>query len=217
MTEIADNKRGAMIARWLVLCAFCVVTLPSTVAQATETARLQAYMDRFPQSQLRDVYKYCFQDHFGLEHLMSDSMAAVRYIEYELQNSDTADWQYPLFYYPLLNGNYVRVDINYVRKGIVQIGVLVSAMLQSASGANPVDELQIVAWREEWGRMRDILNNMHPRPLNFEEDSEAIDSLLASGHYAFHHSELYNKTYRQHYRIIRRDVFEKMILPYITQ
>lgn len=198
-----------------MLMMLLFVASPSSEAQ-TATERLQAYMDRFPQSQLRDVYKYCFQDCFGLEHLMSDSMGAVRYIEYEINNSDTADWQCPLFHYPTLNGNYVRVDVNYVRKGIVPMGTMVSAMLQSTRGVEPVNAAQIESWKREWRQLRESLNDVRPLPRNFVAESETIDSLLAEGKYAIHHSALFNKTYRQHYRIIRKDVFEKMILPLIV-
>lgn len=198
----------------LTILTSCII-LHSSCNVSAQTEQLQSYMDRFPQSQLCDVYKYCFQDRFGLEHLMSDSLAAVRYIEYELQNSNPDDWQCPLFHYPLLNGNYVRVDINYVRKGIVPMEILVSAMLQSVKGVEPVGIEQIESWKCEWGRIRESLLDVRPLPRNFAEDSHAIDSLLESGRYAMHHSPLYNKTYHQHYRIIRKDVFDRLLLPLI--
>ena len=89
---------------------------------------VQVYMDRFPESDLRDLYKYCFQDFFGPEHLISDSLGAVNYIVYELSHSDESDWKQPLFFYPLgLMGNYVRVDINYVKQGSVKKFVIVDA------------------------------------------------------------------------------------------
>ena len=196
--------------------AMTLVALSSSRAQEAGRERLQAYMDTYPQSQLRDVYKYCFQDRFGLEHLLSDSMSAVRYLEYELQNADTADWHYPLFHYPTLYGNYVRVDINYVRKGIVPMGVMVSAMLRSTDGIEPVGEEDVEAWRKEWGNLREVLLDIRPLPCNFVEDSEVIDALLASGKYAVHHSAQFNKTYHQHYRIVRSDVFEHLLMPYIV-
>lgn len=175
-------------------------------------AKLQAYMTDYPQSQLCDVYKYCFQDYFGLEHLLTDSLAAVEYIEYELENSDPADWNRPLFCYPLLDSNYCRVDINHVRQGIIPMGSLVSAMLESyrlekEENGSPSERLD--EWRSRWSEIMLALKNVTPRPLNFEEDCEAIDELLSKGEYAFHHSRIFNEAYRQHYRIVRRDVLEK--------
>lgn len=193
-----------------LLLAMCVSPLFAQTP-ASVTARLQDYMNRFPQSQLCDVYKFCFQDCFGIEHLLTDSMAAVRYIEYEMNNADTADWQQPLFHYSLLNGNYVRVDIGYVRKGIIPLGTLVSAMLRSST---PVD-YDADKWREQWHSILDILQEITPKPLNYDEDYRLIEQTIDSGKYALHHSRLFNATYRQHYRIVRRDVFEEMLLPLI--
>ena len=179
-----------------------------------EECRLSLYMQRYPQSQLRDVYKYCFQDYFGLEHLLTDSMATVQYIEYELNNSDTDDWRRPLFYYPLLKNNYVRVDINYVRQGVIPLETLVSAMLRSAQPANFNSE----EWHNRWHSLLQLLNNSHtPKPLNYEEDYQLIEQAIKSGQYAIHHSRLFNVTYRQHYRIVRRDVFERILLPLIEK
>ncbi len=175
-----------------------------------EECRLSMYMQRYPQSQLRDVYKYCFQDFFGIEHLITDSAAAARYIEYEINNSDTADWQRPLFYYPLLLNRYVRVDINYVRRGIIPLETMVSAMLRSAK---PV-EYDPERWYSRWQTLSVYLKN-HNKPLNYEEDCQLIEQTIKSGKYAVHHSRLFNETYRQHYRIVNRYVFEAMLLPLI--
>lgn len=184
-------------------------------ADTAVVRKLQAYMDRFPQSQLRDVYKFCFQDVFGVEHLLTDSLGAVRYIEYELSHSDTADWLQPLFYYPTgMNGNYIRIDINYVRKGIIPMPVFVSAMLRSAQRHEPVSLEQ---WRMQWPKIESCMRLLAPRPDNWEADSATIAQMLANGQYALHHSARYNAAYRQHYRIVRSDIFAAELLPYIQE
>lgn len=176
---------------------------------------MQSYMTRFPQSQLCDVYKFYFQDMMGIEHLLTDSMAAVHYIEQEMTRSDTADWQRPLFYYPTgVHGNYIRVDINYIRSGIIPMDVFVSAMLRSVRNKEESDSAQH-SLRLEWQRTMKVLKRVEPQPLNWRADSVAIEDLLASGGYAMRHSTLFNTTYRQHYRIIRRDIFEQELLPFI--
>ena len=179
---------------------------------------VQDYMWRYPQSQLRDLYKFCFQDVFGLEHLLNDSLSAVRYIEYEMANSDSNDWRQPLFVYPLtLVNNYVRVDINYVRKGVVPMGVFVSAMLRSVENNVEARRIDKQSWPACWHSLLEVIERVTPRPLNFEEDKALIDEVLKKGEYAVHHSALFNATYHQHYRIIRRDVFEQLLAPLIQQ
>lgn len=180
-------------------------------------ARLGDYMSTFPQSQLRDVYKFCFQDFFGLEHLLSDSLAALRYIESEMAYADSADWQLPLFHYPLLDSHYVRFDINYVRQGVIPADKLVSAMLKSV-GKSSFGSEDLERWKKCWGDILSVLQDMgDKRPLCFDEDRATIDSLFAGGHYALHHSKLYNATYRQHYRIVSSEVFQSDLLPLIGE
>ena len=202
-------------ARWMVAQTYwdtAVAECFSSNFYDWEECRLAVYMQRYPQSQLRDVYKYCFQDCFGLEHLLPDSLSAVGYIEYELNNADSSDWKRPLFYYPLLKNNYVRVDINFVRQGIIPLGTLVSAMLRSSQPANYDAE----KWHNRWQVLLSLLGNPNTRkPLNYDEDYQLIEQTIESGQYALHHSRLFNETYRQHYRIVRRDVFESMLLPLI--
>ncbi len=175
----------------------------------------QAYMEKFPQSDLRDLYKFLFQGYFGPEHIISDSMGAVDYINYEIEHADPADWDSPLFYYPVgLLGEYIRVDVNYVRRGIIPMGSMVSALLRSAKplGNNRVS---LDFWKRCWQMVIEQLPSLKPLPGNIEADSTAIVQTLASGNYAVHHSRRYNAAYRQHYRIVRHDIFETELLPFI--
>lgn len=50
---------------------------------------------------------------------------------------------------------------------------------------------------------------------DYSSDKVAIDSLLDAGKYVMHHSRAYGVAYHPHYRILRRDIFEKEILPYV--
>ena len=40
---------------------------------------------QYPLATLQDIYKTCYQDFFGAEHLMNDTAAARYYINYELE------------------------------------------------------------------------------------------------------------------------------------
>lgn len=171
--------------------------------RATES--LREYMTQYPESQLRDIYKFCFQDFFGLEHILTDSASAVAYIEKEIAIADEGEWQPEPFAYPLLMGNFTRVDLAYVHNGKIKASELVSAMLKSQ--CEPMD---IEQWRELWHTILKCLDEVEPRPLNYEEDINIIEELFDSGEYALHHSEHFNETYHQHYRIVRTDVFKQL-------
>lgn len=56
---------------------------------------------------------------------------------------------------------------------------------------------------------------MHLGLPGYDTDKAAIDSLLSTGDYAFHHSDAFTNAYDPHYRIIRRDLFEAELLPYL--
>ena len=42
-------------------------------------------LSNYPKSRLLDIYKSCFQDFMGAEHLVGDTLSVRRYLEYELQ------------------------------------------------------------------------------------------------------------------------------------
>ncbi len=173
---------------------------------------LQRYMDDYPQSQLRDVYKFCFQDYFGLEHIITDSLSIAAYIQDEIDNTADSEWAQPRFVYPLLDSNYYRVDIGYVRDGTIPLSTLVHAMLETSRHSAPVDNKMLADWGQRWHQLLALLDEVTPQPLNLETDRILIDSLLNAGHYALHHSKHFNNTYHQHYRIVSRKIIKELTL-----
>jgi hypothetical protein len=49
-----------------------------------------------------------------------------------------------------------------------------------------------------------------------QEDKAFIEGVLAQGRYAISHSPQYREAYAPHYRIIKRDIFEKELTPLIN-
>lgn len=47
--------------------------------------------EHYPMATLQDVYKTCYQDYFGAEHLMSDTAAARNYLSMELEACRNTD------------------------------------------------------------------------------------------------------------------------------
>lgn len=174
----------------------------------------------YPQSTLQDVYKSCFQDYFGPTHIIASREAARSYIEYELFHSTLTDTRY---YEPCgWRSQYVRVNLAVVADSLVSLDAFADAFYRSTPMQTPDVTSQ---WIEEWERIATIAHKLAvemsttepqlSRFINqFNSDSVAIADMLATGHYVVHHSEPYSEAYNPHYRIIRRDIFEREILPY---
>ena len=172
--------------------------------------RLSEYMQRYPEAQLVDVYKYCFQDVYGPGHLIKDSAACAEAIAEELEFVDVADKRFPDWEYAGIEGSYVRVNLSVIKDGRVPLNRFVEMLMRGAKVPKP---MPIYDWQGNWMKLQKILNSMRQRPLNFDEDATMIHALLDQGQYAAHHSRHFNDAYGPHYRLIRRDIFEQEMMP----
>jgi len=167
-------------------------------------------MESYPQSRLLDIYKSCFQDYMGAEHLVSDKDRVKAYLDEEL-NTTTLDELMPWYYEPCgIDGNYVRVSIRAVKEGIMTEDLLLDAFIRSAN--NPLRPT-IEAWRDRWHEIIGTIDEMHLNLPNYLEDKQFIDSVLSKDKYAISHSPEYREAYHPHYRIVERGIFEQEILP----
>ena len=171
-------------------------------------------MESYPQSRLLDIYKSCFQDYMGAEHLVSDKDRVKVYLDEEL-NTTTLDELMPWYYEPCgIDGNYVRVSIRAVKEGIITEELLLDAFIRSAN--NP-RRPTIEAWRDRWHEIIGTIDEMHLNLPNYLEDKQFIDSVLSKDKYAISHSPEYREAYHPHYRIVERVIFEQEILPQLQK
>lgn len=168
---------------------------------------------RYPEATLQDVYKSCFQDRFGMAHILTDRSRVEYYIVAELNEDDylpdsvyyeSCGWQ----------GNYVRVNLSAIKDGMITLDQLVDAFMVSAPDTVPSVTQQ---WIDEWEAILSIVRDIKPELQNIETDAEAIRQLLNRGENVMHHSRRYNECYHPHYRIIRRDIFEAHLLPKLSK
>ena len=163
----------------------------------------------YPESTLQDVYKAFYQEHFGPEHMISDTAAVRNYLEYELAHCD--DQVGHLYYESIgLDGGYVRVYLKAVTDGLITAEELLQAFLDSAVARQ---EFQ-VEWSTIWNSIIDIIDELKPGFGN-EERELLRDASLKNQ--AVHHSKAYSTAYHPHYRIIDRTIFEMMLKPLIDR
>ena len=187
------------------VCAHAQTKCIDAVAVRVAVERMMA---DYPHSTLQDIYKSFFQDNFGPGHAVPDSARAAAWLHSELEKVDRLD--VPLYEPTGYKGNYYRVSLAAIASGKVQADALLSAFLRSVRAVQPSE---VAAWAKEWEQIEGIIAAMELSLPNYDTDAVAINEILATGHYAVHHSRLYNEHYAPHYRIVAKDIFEKEIQP----
>lgn len=171
---------------------------------------VERQMADFPESSLLDIYKSFFQDNFGPGHIVSDTTAACNYIRRELAEARRYDRHY---FEPAGRGeNYYRVSLAVIADSIVPFDTFFNAFYVSVKDVQPVD---IELWRQQWQDIVKVIDGMNLNLPDYDRDKASLDSLLASGAYAWHHSRRYNYVYEPHYRLMKREIFESDIKPLI--
>lgn len=193
----------------LILTAALLVSCSGPVDRKAVRESIDRQLEAFPESRLQDLYKSFFQDRFGPGHIISDREGALKYIMSELEDAGAISGPYtePCGW----EGNYVRVSLGAIKEGLISADGLTDALVKSAI---PVTDDAIVDWKKEWRAILSEIKSAHPGLPGLAEDSMKLDSLLASGQYACHHSKEYSRAYHPHYRIVRREFIGDLMKHY---
>ena len=167
-------------------------------------------LEQYPQARLLDVYKSCFQDYMGAEHLVADMASVQAYLQQELDMTEADDLQ-PWYFEPCgTEGNYVRVSLRSVKEGLISAELLLDAFIASANGG---ERPSVESWAARWHEILSAIEHMGLTLPHYEQDKQFIEDVLAQGKYAISHSPDYRDAYAPHYRIVRRDIFERDLRP----
>lgn len=159
----------------IALISFFNFQFSISLAQCPDA--LMQYAQRYPAAESQDLYKLVFQDLYGPGHLLTDSLAAVRYISKEVAEMNDSypedisaidDGPFPLYEYTLCDSNFVRVNLILVKRGVIPLEQFVSALLRSTEGLPTPDPKFVMT-----------------------------------------HSAAFKAAHDPHYRIIRRDIFDR--------
>lgn len=200
------------LGRWIAAATAAATLTTCGSGEARTEAAIRTAVERqlavYPHSTLRDLYKNFFQDRFGPGHIVADTAAAGRYLRAELAEADslTGAAYEPTGY----EGRYLRVNLSVIRDGSVSYERYFDAFVRSV---NQIEPPTAEAWRSEWQQIDGVIRAMGLDLADEAEDRRLIAEALAAGHFAMHHSRLFNAHYAPHYRIIERSIFEREILP----
>ena len=197
-----------------IVSLFVVAMSLWTTASGQEVeAFVSGMLEQYPQARLLDIYKSCFHDFMGPEHLVNDTASARAYLEQEIATTE-ADKLQSWYWEPCgIDGNYVRVSLKAVKEGLITADALLNAFVQSANAEHP----SVKQWTKRWHEIVGIIDNMVPTLPHYDKDKQFIEDVLAQGKYAISHSPEFREAYSPHYRIVKRDIFEqelKPLLPY---
>ena len=209
--DLCAMKRSIILS-FLILACWLVSCKQGIVDRDAVRAAVSAQLEMFPESRLQDLYKSFFQDRFGPGHIIRDRRSALDYIQSELADADvlTGPKTEPCGW----EGNYVRVNLSVIADSLVTAEALTDALMESAREVNDDD---VECWKEEWAEIVSVIEKDHPEIPNLQEDKGRISGLLATGQYAYHHSDAYNEAYHPHYRIITKEAAERLLNPAQTK
>ena len=163
----------------------------------------------YPQSTLQDVYKAFYQEHFGPEHMITDTAAVRKYLDHEL--TVMGDERGALYYEPIgLEGNYVRVYLKAVNDNLITAQELLQAFLDSAAARQE----PAMEWSTKWGIIIEVLDEIKPE---FGSSERELLLKASKENQAVHHSKVYNEAYHPHYRIVDCHIFELLLKPLIDR
>lgn len=153
---------------------------------------------QYPWATLQDVYKTCYQDYFGAEHLMSDTAAARQYLQRELAECRNTDMSLMPKREPTgFRHRFSRINLSCIVEGELTEKQLLALFFDAAGKENAYGD----AWAEEWQKIERIALKVCPDWAN--EPLQAELRLAAEGNHAVRHSEAFRKAYHPHYRIVR--------------
>lgn len=154
--------------------------------------------NQYPLATLQDIYKTCYQDFFGAEHLMNDTAAARYYINYELEQCKDSDLSLMPKREPMgFRHRFVRINFSNIVDGELTEEQLVMMFINAAGKDNAFSD----DWASEWKLIEKIALEVNPEWKDAELQSELTEA--AAGNHAVRHSEAFRKNYNPHYRIVK--------------
>lgn len=192
-----------------------VALLPLMVSAQTRTDSISVALNyqrqHYPASQYRDVYKNFMQDFFGPGHILNDTVAAGKYLRYELDNADSFDG--PDFEPTGFKGNFYRVNLRLIKDGTIPYDVFFDAFVRSVQGIIPPDG---ESWLKIWNEIDREIQSSGWSFENEEQDRNDLAESFSQGVFIVHHSRAFNEANNFHYRIVSRDIFNRTLRPLLS-
>ena len=154
---------------------------------------------RYPQATLQDIYKTCYQDYFGAEHLLTDTASARKYLSLELDECRETDMSAMPNEEPTgFRHRFCRINLSNVVNGKLTEQQLLAMFIEAAAKDNALGD----DWAGEWDKIASIALKVNPGWRDPELMAELQEA--AQTNQAVRHSEAFRKAYNPHYRIVKQ-------------
>ncbi len=153
---------------------------------------LTEHYKKYPQLQIRDIFKYLYQSSFGCEHMVQSLDVATDYIRKEYENAVVSQ-EVSL---DKLDGAYSRVHFSVLQQGLSIETFAKLFCLSAKKEINGNTEL------EHKLRIVKELISENIFPFTLAEFEKELAQWKEKGYSAVHHSDVFRKTYSPSYRVI---------------
>ena len=154
---------------------------------------------RYPQATLQDIYKTCYQDYFGAEHLLTDTASAREYLRLELDECRETDMSAMPNEEPTgFRHRFSRINLLNVVNGKLTEQQLLAMFIEAAAKDNAFGN----DWTGEWDKIASIALEVNPGWRDPELMAELQEA--SQTNQAVRHSEAFRKAYNPHYRIVKQ-------------
>jgi hypothetical protein len=196
--------KGALIGMLLgipaALVAGGIAAIPSNNEDKAIRQMCVEIHEQYPMATLQDVYKTCYQDYFGAEHLVNDTASARQYLQKELEECRNTDMILMPKREPTgFRHRFMRVNLACIVDGELTEEQLLALFFEAASKDNAFGE----SWAEEWQKIESIALQVCPEWA--DESLQAELRLATEDKHAVRHSEAFRNAYNPHYRIVKSE------------
>lgn len=154
--------------------------------------------ERYPAATLQDIYKTCYQDYFGSEHLAPDTPTARYYLEKELsERASIGLCTMPRREPTGFRHRFTRVNLACIIDGELTEEQLLAMFIEAARTDDAIGD----DWANEWRRIERIALQVHSAWADPALQAELRKAAENNG--AVRHSDAFREAYHPHYRIVR--------------
>ncbi len=209
----------------LIVCAvlfgaFPFDTMPTPASAENSSQfidRVREMLIRYPDSEVRDVYKLLYQAYHGAEHALEDESATRRWLETEWGEVEpiVPDESHPLFepvFIPDVTPPLYRLHLAPAKASGMSVETVLDEFMKSGSEfpvCYPEDGLELSeAFYEAWAEVGRAISEGNIS-LGLEDYSQFSAEMEAAGWPPAHHSDAYREAYNPHYRLVMGTEFRK--------